>query len=516
MHIFIAAIVVATIGTNLLPSDSMFLFHDRTQYARVSDFTYAIRSLQIPPVWASHFNFGIGYPIFLFYAPVAYWITSIIHMLGIGLVDSVKLSLLSGLVVGALGTYTWLLRRYAKPAAFVGSMLFVASPWFASEIFVRGNLATVWFLAFAPWSLWAISVGRYFKIRSAIIIAVTLMTHNALSLIWIPILIGYGVIGFPKNRVYRLKLLTLSVCISGVFWIPALLQLNQTYAATIAKLTSFKDHFLCIEQIWTTPVWGFGGSTQGCSSDGMSFMLGKVQIVLAILGLLIGPFIIHRRRVLLFEGLIVVWALFLSLSDALPFWNMFPSLHVIQFPWRFLSIALIFMAPLGAASVQIVIEHIKIATARDRLGLNKLYKTTAKRMVRNITEKVLHMNTKKEIYSLPPFPQALHTIFCLILGMAILLYSLKFFQGRTVPIEEFTLQFASNEYIRNNAAYDVPEYVPKKVDFAYWQSFRTEAINKSDITRLQTDFATFQPNKLYQLGAGILALVSFIIIACLL
>lgn len=516
MHIFIVAIVVATVGAHLLPSDSMFLFHDRTQYARVADFAYAIRSFQIPPVWASHFNFGIGYPIFLFYAPVAYWITSLIQMFGVGLVDSVRLSLLAGLVVGALGTYTWLLRRYAKPAAFVGSMLFVASPWFASEIFVRGNLATVWFLAFAPWSLWAISVARHYKIRAAIIVAVTLMTHNALSLIWIPVLIGYGIIGFSKHRAYRLKFLTLCVCVSGAFWIPALLQLNQTYAATIAKLTSYKDHFLCIEQIWTTSVWGFGGSTKGCVADGMSFMLGKMQIILAALGLLIGPFIIHKRRVLLFEGLMVVWALFLSLSDAQPFWSMFPPLHVIQFPWRFLSIALIFMAPLGAASVQILIEHIKIVTERDKLGLNKLYKTTVMHIIRNVTEKLLHMKMKGVTCILPPFSQTLYTIICLILGIVILMYSLKFFYGRTVPITEFTLQFASDEYIRKNAAFDVPEYVPKTVDFAYWQSFRTKAPTSSDLTKLQTDFGEFQPNTYYQLGAGILAVVSLTIIACLL
>ena len=506
VQITIAVLVIVTIGKNLLPSDSMFLFHDKTQYARIIEFAYALETFHTPPVWASHFNFGIGYPIFLFYAPVAYWISSFLYLIGLGVVNAVRLSMLLALIVGGWGMFAWLARRYAKPAAFVGAILFVASPWFASEMFVRGNLATVWFLAFAPWTLWALSTSRHHKVTAALIISISLMTHNVLSIVWIPILYAYGLLGFSRNRIFRMKLITLAVCMSGIFWIPALLQLGQTYASEIAKLTNFRDHFLCVEQIWTTTTWGFGGSTKGCIADGMSFMIGKIQIILAVIGLVVGPFIIKKRRILFVEGLILVWALFLSLSDAKPFWELAQPIQVIQFPWRFLSIALIFVSSLSAAAIQVFIEHIVIVTAKDRLGLNKMYKRTV--------SNILNMKTRE--FKLPPLAQTLYTSFSLILGILVLLFSLKYFYGREMPIREIVMQFASSDYIRNSAAYDVPEYVPKTVDYTYWQSFRTKTPNQVDIRKLQSDFSAFHPNAIFQMGAGILAFVSFVLIICLL
>lgn len=506
VQITIAVLVIITIGNNLLPSNVMFLFHDKTQYARIIDFAYALQTMHIPPIWASHFNFGIGYPIFLFYAPVAYWISSFFYLLGLGVVNAVRLSMLLALIIGGWGMFAWLARRYAKPAAFVGAILFVASPWFASEIFIRGNLATVWFLAFAPWTLWALSTSRHHKVLAAIIISISLMTHNVLSIVWIPILYAYGLLGFSRNRAFRMKLIALAMCMAGIFWIPALLQLGQTYASDIAKLTNFRDHFLCVEQIWTTTTWGFGGSTKGCIADGMSFMIGKIQIILAVIGLVFGPFIIKKRKVLLLEGLILVWALFLTLSDAKPFWELFQPIQVIQFPWRFLSIALIFVSSLSAAAIQVLIEHIIIVTAKDRLGLNKLYKST----VSNV------LNLKSHAFKLPPLAQTLYTSFCLILAIVVLLSSLKYFYGRVVPAKEILMQFASRGYIRSSAAYDVPEYVPKTVDYAYWQSFRTKTPTQVDIRSLQKDFSTFHPNPTYRVVAGILALVSFVLIICLL
>lgn len=514
VYIIIVVLIVVTIGGNLLPTDTMFLFHDKTQFARIIDFTNALKAWHIPPVWATHFNFGIGYPIFMFYAPVAYWVSSILHLLGLTVIDSVRVSMLLALIVGGCGMYAWLAKRYARPAAFVGAVLFVASPWFASEMFVRGNLATVWFLALAPWSLWALRTAHQHRVVSALLIAITFMTHNALSLIWMPTLLAYAIVTQARHRKYIVKFVMLTMLMSGVFWIPALFQLGQTHASEIAQLTNFKDHFLCIEQIWAAPTWGFGGSVRGCTNDGMSFMLGKVQIMLALIGITLGSFVIHKRRALYVEGLIAIWALFLSLFDAQPFWELIHPLQVIQFPWRFLSIALIFIAALSAAAIQVLVEHIKIIAAKDRFGLNKIYKSWATNIIRMISPVPLRAKLKKIV--LPPLAQFIYTTFCLVFGITILVISTKYFYGRTQPVRDIEMQFASEAYVREVAAYEVPEYVPKSVDYAYWQTFRTQKPNPVDIASLRRSFSAFHPNILYQVGAGILSVVSLVLIICLL
>ncbi|MBP6993875.1 hypothetical protein KBB12_01380 [Candidatus Woesebacteria bacterium] len=512
--IILVVLIVATIGNKLLPADTMFLFHDKTQYARILDFASALKTWHIPPIWATHFNFGIGYPIFMFYAPVAYWASSTLYLLGLTVIDSVRLSMLLAVAVGGCGMYAWLAKRYAQPAAFVGAILFVASPWFASEMFVRGNLATIWFLALAPWSLWALHAAHRHKVISALLISLTFMAHNVLSLIWMPTILIYAVFTQVRHRTYAVKFIILTIAMSGVFWIPALLQLGQTHATEIAQLTNFRDHFLCVEQLWTTPTWGFGGSTQGCVNDGMSFMLGKAQIMLALIGITLGSFVIQKRRSLYIEGLIAMWALFLSLYDAQLFWEIVQPLQVVQFPWRFLSIALIFMAALSAAAIQVLIEHIKIVVARDRLGLNKIYKRWTTNVIARVAPSSLRVKLKKIV--LPPLAQFIYTTFSFTLGVAILIVSTKYFYGRTLPVRDIDMQFASETYIRESAAYDVPEYVPKSVDYTYWQTFRTQKPNPVDIVSLQRDFSSFHPNTLYRVGAGILSVISFILIICLL
>ena len=499
-----------------MPSDSMFLFHDKTQYVRVAEFTNAITSLHIPPVYAAHFNFGIGYPVFLFYAPVAYWITALIHILGFGVVNAVRLSMLAALLVGAWGMYAWLTKRYARPAAFVGAMLFVSSPWVASEIFVRGNLATIWFLALAPWSLWSLWLMHKRSIAPIFLIPLTLMTHNVLSLLWIPILFVYAFFGFTHKRVYRMKFLILTTLISAVFWIPALTQLAQTYASDIAKLTRYSDHFLCLSQIWTTPSWGFGGSTPGCTADGMSFMLGKLQIMCAILGLIAGSFVFQKKKSLFVEGLIVLWALFLTLPDSAPFWRLLPPLQVIQFPWRFLSIALIFSASLSAAAIQVLIEHIKIVTVRDKMSLNKTYKTMVHKMYRSVPRSWFRKGFDVRQLPVPPFSQTTYVSVCMIFVITIVLISAKYFYGKTVPLDDFERLYTSNAYTAQSAAYEIPEYVPKTVDYSYWQRFRGEKPSPDDITRLTKDFAAFRPQPLIQVMSSLIALSSVILILWLL
>jgi hypothetical protein len=63
-----------------------------------------------------------------------------------------------------------------------------------------------------------------------------------------------------------------------------MLEKKYIWADYVAKLTVYKDHFLCIRQIWNSP-WGFGQSIPGCQFDGMSFQIGKIQIILFLLGI---------------------------------------------------------------------------------------------------------------------------------------------------------------------------------------------------------------------------------------
>ena len=60
-----------------------FPMHDNTQVARVFEMGKALRDGMIPVRWAQDLGFGYGYPLFTFYAPLAYYVGGLFILLGL-------------------------------------------------------------------------------------------------------------------------------------------------------------------------------------------------------------------------------------------------------------------------------------------------------------------------------------------------------------------------------------------------------------------------------------------------
>jgi len=242
-------------------------------------------------------------------------------------------------------------------------------------------------------------------------------------------------------------------------------------------------------------------------------MLGKLQLILALMGIVIGPFFIKRRLGIFTDGLIVFVTIFLTTYDAQLLWAIFSPIQVVQFPWRLLSISLVFISALVAATFQSIIEESQIIAARDRLNINKPYK----KFVRIITNLLPHMVTSRFRDAHIP---SLHSIFimslCIVVLVGVSVSSTKFFFGKEISIDQMRRQFASIKYISHQAAYDVPEYVPKTVNYAYWQQFRSIEPNMTEITSLEKQFNKFQPNNNLQLAGTLLSIIALgFVIICL-
>jgi hypothetical protein len=100
------------------------------------------------------------------------------------------------------------------------------------------------------------------------------------------------------------------------------------------------DHFVCIQQLWDSS-WGFGGSTNSCI-DGMSYKIGKIHVVLAILTLVIGilkfrTIELKIRKLYFITLLITLISIFMMLGASELIWRLIPGFAYIQYPWRLLS-----------------------------------------------------------------------------------------------------------------------------------------------------------------------------------
>lgn len=428
-------LIIFLFGKNLNPfSSSMFEFHDSTQLARINQFTLNLKELKIPPRIAPDFSFKLGFPVFNYYAPTSYWITSFINLLGISEINSLKISFLLALILSFIFMFKFLHLYFDFYFALIGALAYTSSPWLASEIFVRGNLAEIWFITLLPLAFYmvkknSLSSNKKTFILTTIFLSLTLTTHNVLSLILFFILIFFILIN--KNPLKNFLALFLSFLINSYYFIPAILEMPLVQATNLVKNTIYSDHLLCPWQLWTTPYWGYGGSIKGCL-DGMSFMMGKIQIILSFIGIVLFFYSIFNKKnkkennkdSLFFLSLFLI-SFFLITNISFAFSKFFePILSYLQYPWRFLTFYLF-------SSIFFI----------GKIGKNNLLKKTK--------------NLK---------------IFIVFIGLIIILHNSKFFKKQTLINNIYQQKYLSQNYIENQAAYNIAEYLPKTVDYKFWRS----------------------------------------------
>src|SRR3989338_7158764 len=94
-------LIIFFLGRNLNPfTSNMFTFHDESQPARVQQFTLNLTNFKIPPRIAPDFSFKLGFPVFNYYSPFSYWVTSAINLLGIAVAPALKISFLLTIIIG--------------------------------------------------------------------------------------------------------------------------------------------------------------------------------------------------------------------------------------------------------------------------------------------------------------------------------------------------------------------------------------------------------------------------------
>lgn len=447
--ILTAFLVVLAIVWNLNPwSQTMFDFHDVTQPARIQQFVQELQAGHIPPRIAQDFSFGMGYPVFTFYAPFTYWVASFFILLGFSVIESVKLVFAAGVIIAFIGMFLFLKRFFDSASSLLGSVVYITIPYVAVEIFVRGNFGELWFLSLLPWIFYLFDrleqkPDKTTLISTVFVLSFLFTVHNVLSLVALPLLLIYALV-LRRKRIY-FSVIGVALFLSAYFLVPAVLESGMTYASETAQRTEIQNHFLCISQLWDSP-WGFGGSAPGCEQDGLSFKLGKVQIILGMAGLVYFlASLWHFRkkkfgsevRALLFIGTFSLIATFLTLYQSEPIWNALPFLKVFQFPWRFLVFPIFGLAVFAAYGL-------------DRLPI---------------------------FYKWIP-----------IIGIAALLAvtNQKYFEKPGMTVQAFEEKYLSQEYIETEVAFRIPEYFPKTGSYDAWFAIFQ---NQERIAQLQEETA---------------------------
>lgn len=355
---FILYFFLAMFSMVPLLSPGFFPMHDGTQAARVFEMAKSLSHGMFPVRWVEDLGYGAGYPIFNFYSVLPYYIGGILTALGISALDSTKLIFIIALVGSGASMFFLVKEFFGKLGGLVSAIIYLYFPYHAVNVYVRGDLAETSAYVFLPLvflSLFKIHQSNTFSknyvVLGSLSIAAVILSHNLSSFmlfIFVGIFILASVI-LTKNKNNLLSyglMIGLAFLLSAFYSLPAILEMRYTnILSIIGGGSDYRDHFVCINQLWDSP-WGFGGSAPTCI-DGMSFKLGKLNILLSVFA--VGLFLINFKKIkdklfmISFSLVSLLLSIFLTLEYSSIIWHL-PFMDFLQFPWRFLNFTGLFIS----------------------------------------------------------------------------------------------------------------------------------------------------------------------------
>lgn len=318
---------------------------------RFYEFDRAIRDGDWYPRWAKDFNNGYGIPLFNYVYPFPNYVGSALHVFGISFLDAVKLNLVLATFVGVTFFYFWSRLFFDKTSAMISAIFYTFAPYRFVDIYIRGSVGEVWALGWFPAFLWSVTklikTGKVkYIIWSGIFFALTVFSHNILALIFACFGVTYVVFMLWLNRVNRkiiffsLFSFFLGLCLSAIFWLPALIETKFTVGLQIFDTTrNFPELYQLL-----MPSWGTGFSTDNIVGNQMSFQIGVANLLVIVVGFIL---LIRSRYIFFISWFILLF--FLMLQNSLFVWQFVPLLNYFQFPWRLLSLIILICAFMAGA-----------------------------------------------------------------------------------------------------------------------------------------------------------------------
>jgi uncharacterized membrane protein len=340
----VAILVLSFFAWRPLLAPGFFPIHDDTQVPRLFEMDRSLRTGQFPVRWVADFGFGYGYPLFNYYPPMTYYLGEAFHLLtGAGFLPTIKVLWFTALAGSAIAMY-FLAREFFGPTAgVVAAAYYLYAPYHAVDAYVRGALAELMALVWLPLIL--LFTYRLAKSNRAVVwlgisLALLITTHQVTFVAFFPFLLLWY-LGVSKQALKGfLAAVLLGFGLSAFFWLPAFWEKGYTLIdqISITNQSNYTVHFVCPGQLWDS-VWGYGGSVSGCL-DGLSFKIGKLHVILALLALLMA--VLRRSKILILTFILLAFAVFMTTDLSKFVWDRISLLAYIQFPWRYLGLVALF------------------------------------------------------------------------------------------------------------------------------------------------------------------------------
>ena len=367
---------------SLLPLFPLFhegipLTHDgRIHIARIANFYASLMEGNIIPRWASNLNWGYGSPILEFVYPLSSYVASLFHWMGASLPQSVTLVFGFSYIGSILAMYLWVKEQWGEKAGIISAFLYGFAPYRFVDLYVRGALGEHVAFIFPPLICYFIVKLRHVMTKHqstlnskaillppkevfiwilglSVSIGGLILSHNALSLLFIPVMVLYGLWIIFMEKEYRLLyslylLLSFSLgfLLTAFFWLPAIFEAKYTLQDKITA-GAISGNFVPLSWFFYSS-WNYGGGIEFSKTLGVSHWIAIFAFLLSI-----PKMKKYLRSVALLSLFLFVISLFMMTKQSNSIWSIVSFLQKFQFPWRFLSLSIFLSSLFGGIAYSV-------------------------------------------------------------------------------------------------------------------------------------------------------------------
>lgn len=292
---------------------------------RLSAFYHSLASGQFPVRYLGRLNNSYGYPVANFLYPGFLYIGSVLHVAGFSLVTAVKMILAGSVLAGAGAVFLSLRKRYSLGSSVIGALSFVCSPYLLYDLYHRGSVGEV--LAVCAAAIAVLALTRSWAWLFTPAVTLLLISHNTLA-----VMFGMAfavLIAVHEHRTRMAVSAALGVFCAAFFWIPALAEKSLVRFDMIRVSDPFA-YFIRFDQ-----------------AELLGFSVGIAWVLMANM---------HAKKSIaerVIMGCVFVGML-LSTPLSGPVWRLPEVVRLVQFPYRFLALSIVF----GPWIVAFVTEHL--------------------------------------------------------------------------------------------------------------------------------------------------------------
>jgi len=333
----------------------------------LTEFHQGIQDGYLYPRWGPDHCLGYGYPTFIFYAPLPYYVAEVFHLLGAGPTAAIKITYALAFILSGLTMYAFGKRLWGPVAGLLSAVVYTYVPYRLVDIYVRCAFYEFCTFVFFPLILLLflelVETGqlRYLAL-AGLAYAGLILTHIVTAFLFTPLLMAYVLwlvlrkAGPSLRQWLRLSSLSLAAAVlalglSAVFLLPVTVERSYIAQEQWTRATySYDQHFIYPFQLLSA-FWDYGYAVEG-PEDTMSLQLGLAAVTMS---LVVAVLALRRRTsewgtILFFLGLTLIIILAM-LPISPPLWQILSVAALVQFPWRLLALAAFTLSVLAGAAV---------------------------------------------------------------------------------------------------------------------------------------------------------------------